>query len=76
MLGEWQTLDNKPELSEDQGPFVQNLTKLLTNVMLKFLSWNMANTSMFFAEKNMSSFCIAKATHIFAAKISMYLKIP
>ena len=24
----------------------------------------------------MSSFCIAKATHIFAAKISMYLKIP
>ena len=26
--------------------------------------------------KNVSSFCIGKATHIFAAKISMYLKIP
>ena len=24
----------------------------------------------------MSSFCIAKASHIFAAKISVYLKIP
>ena len=29
-----------------------------------------------FCWKNVSSFCIAKATHIFAAKISMYLKIP
>ena len=34
----------------------------------------MANTLIFFAEKNVSSFCIAKATHIFAAKISKYLK--
>ena len=30
----------------------------------------MANTLIFFAEKNV----IAKATHIFVAKISMYLK--
>ena len=28
----------------------------------------MANTFIFFAEKKVSSFCIAKATHIFAAK--------
>ena len=34
----------------------------------------MANTSVFFAEKIFVAF--AKATHIFAAKISMYLKIP
>ena len=34
-----------------QGPVVQNLTKLLANVKLKFLSWNMANTLIFFAEK-------------------------
>ena len=25
---------------EEQGPVVQNLTKLLDNVTLKFLSWN------------------------------------
>ena len=47
---------------------VQNLTKLLANVTSKFLSWNMVNTLILFAEKNVSSFCIAKATHIFAAK--------
>ena len=35
----------------------------------------MANTLVFFAEKNVSSFCIAKATHIFAAKISNILTI-
>ena len=33
------------------GPVVQNLTKLLANVMVKFLSWNMANTFDIFAEK-------------------------
>ena len=33
------------------GPVVQNLTKLLANVTLKFLSCNMANTLMFFAKK-------------------------
>ena len=29
-----------------------------------------------FAEKNVGSFCIVKAFHIFPAKVSMYLKIP
>ena len=33
---------------------------------------NMANTLTFLAEKNVSSFCIAKTTQIFAAKVSMY----
>ena len=37
---------------------VQKLTKLLANVTLKFLSWNMANTLIFLLKKNVSSFCI------------------
>ena len=41
-----------------QDPVVQNLTKLLANVTLKILSWNMANTLIFFCWKNVSSFCI------------------
>ena len=42
--------------------------KLLTNAELKFLSWNVANILIFFAEKNVSSFCIAKASHFFCCK--------
>ena len=34
----------------------------------------MANTLIFLAEKMLSSFCIANATDIFAAKISMVLE--
>ena len=41
------------------GPAVQNLTKLLAKVMLKFLAWNKANRLTFFCWKNVSSFCIA-----------------
>ena len=40
------------------GPVVQNLTKLLANMTLNFLCWNMANTFIFFVEK----------LYIFAAK--------
>ena len=47
------------------GSSVKNFTKLLAKVTLKFLSWNMTNTPTFFVEKNVSSFCIAKASHIF-----------
>ena len=36
---------------ENQGPVVQNLMKLLANKTLKFLSLNMTNTLIFFAEK-------------------------
>ena len=34
-----------------QGPVVQNLTKLIANVPLKFLSSSIANTLIIFAEK-------------------------
>ena len=46
------------------GQVVQNLTELFANMMLKFLSWNMAVTLtlIFFAEKMWG------ATHIFSAK--------
>ena len=52
------------------GPVAQNLATFLANMTLKFQPWNMANTLIVFAEK------LWVATHIFAAKISMYLKIP
>ena len=39
-----------------QVPIVQNLTKLLANVMLKFLSWNMAKTIDIFCWKNVNGF--------------------
>ena len=51
-----------------QSPFVQNLTMLLANVTLKFLSWSMANTLIFFAEKIL--FLQQKY------QCTMYLKIP
>ena len=47
------------------GSVVQNLTKLLANVTLKFLSWNIAKTLVFFCWKNVSSFYIAKGNQIF-----------
>ena len=37
-------------------PVVQNFTKLLTKVTSNFLSRNMANTLICFAEKNVSSY--------------------
>ena len=73
---------NKPELQDvingqlkkgkvriftHPGPSCSKLTTLLVNDSLKFTSsdtqicWN-------FSLKNVSSFCIAKATHIFSAK--------
>ena len=59
----WRTSNKDP----DQGPDVQNLTKLLANVTLNFyleirqIHWYIL---------------LKKCEHIFAAKISMYLKIP
>ena len=49
------------QICKYQGPVVQNLMKLLTNMTLKFLTWNMENTLIFFAEK----MWVAFATHIF-----------
>ena len=59
-----------------QGPVVQNLTKSLANVKLKFSSWNYGKCIDVNCWKNVSSFCIAKTTHNFVAKTSMYLKVP
>ena len=54
---------------------VQNLTKLLANVTLKFLPQNMANTLICFAEKMRVAFALQKLLTFFPAKLSMYLKI-
>ena len=56
-LKSWNTLFS---VQRKQGPVVQNLMKLLANVMLKFLSWNMANTLIFFAEKKWVVFAVQK----------------
>ena len=54
-----------------QGPVVQSvvsLTSSLRIISLTVLADLMYNILIFFAEKNVSSFCTAKATHIFSAK--------
>ena len=51
-----------------QGPVVQSivsLTSLLRVISLTVLADSIYNIPIFFAEKNLSSFC---ATHIFSAK--------
>ena len=53
------------------GPVVQSvvsLTSSLRVISLTVLADSMYNILIFFAEKNVSSFCTAKATHIFSAK--------
>ena len=47
-------------LMRKHSPVVQNITKLLANVRLKFLSINMANTLIFFAEKMWIAFAVQK----------------
>ena len=54
-----------------QGPVVQSvvsLTSSLRVISLTVLADSIYNNLIFFAEKNVSSFCTAKATHIFSAK--------
>ena len=54
-----------------QGPVVQSvvsLTSSLRVISLTVLADSLYNIPIFFAEKNVSSFCTAKATHIFSAK--------
>ena len=53
------------------GPFVQSvvsLTSSLRDISLTVLADSIYNILIFFAEKNVSSFCTAKATLIFSAK--------
>ena len=65
-----------------QGPIVQSvvsLTSSLRVISLTVLADSIHNILIFFAEKNVSSFCIAKATLIFFSKkfqhicISLYI---
>ena len=58
-------------LTIKQGPVVQSvvsLTSSLRVISLTVLADSIYNILIFFAEKNVSSFCSAKATHIFLAK--------
>ena len=53
------------------GPVVQSVvssTSSLRVISLTVLADSIYNILIFFAEKNVSSFCTAKATHIFTAK--------
>ena len=50
------------------GPSCSKLTMSLVNDSLKFTSSDMQICWFFFCWKNVSSFCTAKATHIFSAK--------
>ena len=53
------------------GPVVQSVVSLMSSlrvISLTVLADSIYNILMFFAEKNVSSFCTAKATHIFSAK--------
>ena len=57
--------------SKHRVPVVQrvvSLTSSLRVISLTVLADSIHNILIFFAEKNVSSFCIAKATHIFSAK--------
>ena len=45
-----------PGMMGIQGPVLQNLTKLLANMTLKFLTLNVANTFIFFCSNNINVF--------------------
>ena len=62
---------NGEKTKNDQGPVVQSvisLTSSLRVISLTVLADSIYNILIFFAEKNVSSFCTAKASHIFSAK--------
>ena len=63
-------------MKKNVGPIVQNLTKLLANVTVKFLSWNMANTLIYFAEKYVSSFLHCKSySHVCSKNVNVFENI-
>ena len=54
-----------------QGPVVQSIVSLTSSLRVissTVLADSIYNILIFFAEKNVSSFCTAKATHIFFSK--------
>ena len=66
----WKILDKFDQFGI-QGPVVQravSLTSLLRIILLTVLVDSIHNTLDNFCWKNVSSFCTAKATHIFSAK--------
>ena len=59
------------KISEVKIPVVQSIVSLTSSlrvISLTVLADSIHNILIFFAEKNVSSFCTAKATHIFSAK--------
>ena len=59
------------EDAKHQGPVIQSIVSLTSSlrvISLIVLTDSVYNILIFFAEKNVSSFCTAKATHIFSAK--------
>ena len=53
-----------------QGPVVRSIVSLTSSlrvISITVLAGSMYNILIIFAEKNVSSFCTAKATHIFSA---------
>ena len=53
---------------EDLGPVVQSVVSLTSSykvISLTVSADSVHNILIFFAEKNVSSFCTAKSTHIF-----------
>ena len=63
-------------MKKNVGPSVQNLTKLLAIVTVKFLSRNMANTLIYFAEKNVSSVLYCKSyTHVCSKNVNVFENI-
>ena len=66
------------DFQSNQGPVVQSvvsLTSSLRVISLTVLADSIYNILIFFCWKNVSIFCTAKATHIFSAKIWVYLRI-
>ena len=58
-------------MGTDLGPVVQSIVSLTSSlrvISLTVLADSIYNILIFFAEKNVSSFCTAKAIHLFSAK--------
>ena len=58
------------------GPVVQSIASLMSSLVIKMLTVlvsTISNSQVFFAEKNVSSFCKCKSySHFFSKNISVY----
>ena len=60
-----------PEITQDQGPVVQSIVSLTSSLVVKMLTVlvsTISNSQVFFAEKNVSSFCNCKSYSHFLIK--------